>query len=206
MARDGAHGVEVLVLERSAASRFAPGFVVFPGGSLDPGDRALAERWFGSTAEAPRACGVRELYEEAGMLATADGLVASPDHERDIEQVEFDPPPGEAMPQISRWIAPDFLPKRFDARFYALEAPAGLDPIPDGIEIVRGWWADADHVVARSAAGEVSLMWPTFKTLQALRECNTVKDVLALHVPQVEPRFDELEAARRATEGLAGPG
>jgi 8-oxo-dGTP pyrophosphatase MutT (NUDIX family) len=196
--------VEVLVLERSAASRFAPGFVVFPGGSLEPGDEDLAERWFGTTAEAARACGVRELYEEAGMLATADGLVSGPDHERDVEVVEFEPPTAEAMPQISRWIAPEFLPKRFDARFYALEAPAGLDPIPDGIEIVRGWWADADHVVARSAAGEVPLMWPTFKTLQALRECNTVKDVLALNVPQVEPRFDEVEAVRRATEGLPG--
>src|SRR6266571_5289633 len=39
------HGVEVLVLRRSEASRFAPGFVVFPGGAEDPDDDELARRW-----------------------------------------------------------------------------------------------------------------------------------------------------------------
>ena len=31
--RDAADGPEVLVVERSAASRFLPGYVVFPGGA-----------------------------------------------------------------------------------------------------------------------------------------------------------------------------
>jgi 8-oxo-dGTP pyrophosphatase MutT (NUDIX family) len=201
VARDGAEGVEVLVLERSAASRFAPGFVVFPGGALEPGDESLARRWYGTTAEAARACGVRELYEETGILATSRGLVARPDRPRDIEQVEFDPLSPEAMPEMARWIAPEFLPVRFDARFYALAAPPGLEPEPDGIEIGRGWWAEADTVVAQAAAGEAPLMWPTFKTLQALRECLTVADVLALHVPQVEPRPEEVREALRLQGG-----
>ncbi|MEA2556633.1 MAG: hypothetical protein QOG88_171, partial [Actinomycetota bacterium] len=45
--RDGANGLEVLVLERSSASRFLPSYIVFPGGAVDPGDTDLAMRWFG---------------------------------------------------------------------------------------------------------------------------------------------------------------
>ena len=185
MAREGPEGVEVLVLERSAESRFAPGFFVFPGGAVEPADDLLAERWFGSADLAARACAVRELYEEVGILATAEGLVPAPAGA--IETLEFDPPGADAMPEMSRWIAPDMLPVRFDARFYAAAAPADLDPIPDGVEIGRAWWTRADRVIAQAAAGEAPLMWPTFKTLQALRDCATVEDVLALRVEQVEP-------------------
>ena len=46
--REGADAEpEVLVLERGAASRFLPGYVVFPGGAVDDDDAALAARWFG---------------------------------------------------------------------------------------------------------------------------------------------------------------
>ena len=38
VARPGQGGVKVLMLRRSAASRFVPGFLVFPGGAIDPGD------------------------------------------------------------------------------------------------------------------------------------------------------------------------
>jgi 8-oxo-dGTP pyrophosphatase MutT (NUDIX family) len=73
--REGADAPEVLVLERSAASRFLPGYVVFPGGAADDEDAELAVRWFGSPDESARACAVRELAEEAGLLLTRDGIV-----------------------------------------------------------------------------------------------------------------------------------
>ena len=60
------------MLERSAASRFLAGYVVFPGGAVDGGDAVIAERWFGDAAEAARAAGVRELVEEAGLALTAE--------------------------------------------------------------------------------------------------------------------------------------
>jgi 8-oxo-dGTP pyrophosphatase MutT (NUDIX family) len=52
-------GVEVLAVTRADASTFAPGFVVFPGGTIEPGDEALAARLFGDPAEAARACALR---------------------------------------------------------------------------------------------------------------------------------------------------
>ena len=163
------HGVEVLVLRRSEASRFAPGFVVFPGGAVDPDDDELARRWFGSPDERARACAVRELAEEAGLHieATVDEL-----------------------PEIGHWIAPEFLPVRFDARFFAAAADlarGSLEPTPDGLEIVDAWWVRPADLLVAGARGDVPLAWPTVRTLEALAACRSVADVLALQVAQEPP-------------------
>jgi 8-oxo-dGTP pyrophosphatase MutT (NUDIX family) len=185
--RPGAEGggIEVLALRRSGASRFAPGFVVFPGGAIDPEDRELAVRWFGDGEEEARACAVRELSEEAGLLLTGDGLVEIPAEPKGLIE------PGRltagAMPEIGRWIAPDFLPTRFDARFFAMAAPRGITPRPGESEADAVWWATPADLLARHRDGETTLAWPTFKTLEALAGCSTVEQVLALRVEQVPP-------------------
>ena len=81
-------GVEVLMLRRVAAMKFAPGAYVFPGGSVDPADYGAEVGWhgpdpaefgarLGATAEMARAlvcAAVRETFEEAGvLLASAPG-------------------------------------------------------------------------------------------------------------------------------------
>ncbi len=86
-----AEHLEVLLLERHAASAFAPGALVFPGGKLDPMDATLPDacvRWTTPDAWAPRlgvadagqaramlVAAVRETFEEAGVLLAchADG-------------------------------------------------------------------------------------------------------------------------------------
>jgi 8-oxo-dGTP pyrophosphatase MutT (NUDIX family) len=171
------HGVEVLVLRRSEASRFAPGFVVFPGGAEEPGDDELARRWFDSPDERARACAVRELAEETGLriVATIDEL-----------------------PEIGRWIAPEFLPVRFDARFFAAAADlarGSLEPTPDGLEIVDAWWVRPADLLVAGARGDAPLAWPTMRTLEALAACFSVPEVLALRVAQEPP----------ATLGRAAP-
>jgi hypothetical protein len=88
---------------------------------------------------------------------------------------------------MARWIAPEFLQVRFDARFFALAASPETEPTPDGVEIERAWWSPAATVLEAAKQGDASLMWPTVKTLQALTTCRSVEDVLALRVPQVEP-------------------
>ena len=60
VARDGEEGLEVLVLERGASSRFLPGYVAFPGGSTDergPGARPALVRDAGGGS--PRVRGAR---------------------------------------------------------------------------------------------------------------------------------------------------
>jgi 8-oxo-dGTP pyrophosphatase MutT (NUDIX family) len=91
----GAAGVEVLMLRRVAAMKFAPGAYVFPGGSVDPADHEAAVGWhgpdpaefgarLGASAEMARAlvcAAVRETFEEAGVLLAGEpdgGPVADP--------------------------------------------------------------------------------------------------------------------------------
>jgi 8-oxo-dGTP pyrophosphatase MutT (NUDIX family) len=93
-AADG--GTEVFMLRRSRGMAFAPGAHVFPGGSVDSGDRDQAIGWagpsaavFGAALGAPGdearaivSAAVRETFEEVGVLfASADpaGPVVTPD-------------------------------------------------------------------------------------------------------------------------------
>ncbi len=186
LAREGTAGVEVLALMRGMSSRFLPGFVVFPGGVIDEEDEVLAARLFGEVAEAARACALRELYEEAGLLFTASGLERRAPRPP-LGHVAFDPPPAEALVEIARWIAPEALAVRFDARFFAIDAPPGIDAVADGAEIERAWWATPSDLLDAAARGDGPLLWPTRVTLDALSRCRSVDDVLSLRVEQVPP-------------------
>jgi 8-oxo-dGTP pyrophosphatase MutT (NUDIX family) len=87
--------VQVLMLRRTAAMKFAPGAYVFPGGSVDPADYGAEIGWqgpsaaefgarLGASAEVARAlvcAAVRETFEESGVLLAGppgDGPLATP--------------------------------------------------------------------------------------------------------------------------------
>jgi 8-oxo-dGTP pyrophosphatase MutT (NUDIX family) len=75
---------EILLVERSSRLAFAGGATVFPGGKVDPADRALAVHEMARKARegagldpedvAGRIAAVRETLEETGLLV---GLVAA---------------------------------------------------------------------------------------------------------------------------------
>ena len=87
--------LQVLMLRRTAAMKFAPGAYVFPGGSVDPADYGAEIGWqgpsaaefgarLGASAEVARAlvcAAVRETFEESGVLLAGppgDGPLATP--------------------------------------------------------------------------------------------------------------------------------
>jgi 8-oxo-dGTP pyrophosphatase MutT (NUDIX family) len=67
LARDGADGIEVLMLRKNAKLSFG-GMWVFPGGRVDAGE--------GEGEEGARRAAVREAREEADLVVDIDGLVA----------------------------------------------------------------------------------------------------------------------------------
>jgi 8-oxo-dGTP pyrophosphatase MutT (NUDIX family) len=196
-ARDAAAGLEVLVLERAGTSRFLPEYVAFPGGSTEPGDADLAERWFGDRAEEARACAVRELLEEVGLAMTTDGLVEA--GERTLDSLADEPPRPEQLPEIAHWVAPPEVPVRFDARYYALEAPAGLALAPDGVETADAWWAAPTALLEDWRAERRKLYWPTYFTMRTIAPCSTVAELLALRIRTREPGPADLEGVPRST-------
>lgn len=187
-------GPQVLVLERSAASRFLPGYVVFPGGAADTDDADLAARWFGSSEEAARACAVRELAEEAGLALTGGGLVCG----GALEAVDARPPALDQLGELARWVAPRSVPVRFDARYFVVVAGDGPDPTPDGTEAVAAWWVSPRQLLREWEAGARKLYWPTWFTVQALARAETPQDLFALRIRTREPDDGELERLPRS--------
>ena len=195
VARDGDDELEVLVLERGASSRFLPGYVAFPGGSTDAEDRELARRWFGTPEEARRACAVRELVEEVSLVLTEDGFVAG----GTTEAVDAAPPSTGQLAEIAHWVAPPTVPVRFDARYFAVRAPAGLKPRPDGGETADAWWISPRRLLEDWAEGRRRLYWPTFFTVSEISGCGSVDDLFQLRIRTREPDVDELERLPRST-------
>lgn len=196
--REGSAGLELLVIERSRSSRFLPGYVAFPGGATDPGDVDLAVEWFGTSDEVFRACAIRELSEETALVLTVDGMgpIGSWDP---LSPVGMAPPSLEQLPEIAHWIAPQEVPVRFDARYFAVEAIDGLDPTPDGSEAAAAWWITPAELLADHEAGRRKLYWPTFFTLTHLSGCSSVADLLRMRFETREPTQDDVESLPRAT-------
>jgi 8-oxo-dGTP pyrophosphatase MutT (NUDIX family) len=146
--RHGDRGLEVLLLLRGEGASFMPGVWVFPGGTVDPED--------GEGDAGSRACAVRELAEEAGIeLAGPEELVA-----------------------FSHWITPEAVPVRFDTWFYLALAPAHSAPKPDGSETVEAAWWEPQRALDAHRAGDLELVFPTIKQLEALRGYDTSEKLL----------------------------
>jgi 8-oxo-dGTP pyrophosphatase MutT (NUDIX family) len=189
--RDGAGGPEILVLERGERNRFLPGYVVFPGGAVDETDAELARRWFGDEREWERAAGVRELAEEVGLALTARGLVAV-DGDDVLAAVHAAPPAGSQLSQVCHWVAPERVPVRFDARYFAIAAPPAVEPRADGGEAVRAWWTPPQTLFDEWQRGQRRLYWPTWYTVTRLVACADADAIERLRFVAREPDEDEL--------------
>lgn len=173
---------ELLMVERAKAMAFAGGALVFPGGRVDPHDRALAEPLGGDADEtAHRIAAVRETIEEAGL---AIGLTPPPDPaalaalRRALHQEQ---PFGAALADtgaafalgdlvpFARWRPAHAHMRIFDTRFYLARLPADA-PIAsvDRTENTRLLWATAAQVLADADAGRATIIYPTRRNLERL--------------------------------------
>jgi 8-oxo-dGTP pyrophosphatase MutT (NUDIX family) len=194
--REAEGAPEILVIERSPQARFLPGYVAFPGGSVDAEDAALAERWFGSPRQAARACAIRELIEEVGLVPGPDGLrLASADAFDVVASARLDPG---TLHLLAHWVAPPEVPVRFDAQFFTVASPPGLEPAPDGEEAAAAWWVSPASLLDDWSAGACRLYWPTYFTVDALARCETVEELLGLRFETREPDEDELARLPRS--------
>jgi 8-oxo-dGTP pyrophosphatase MutT (NUDIX family) len=147
--RDGADGLELLLVQRNPAQRFMGGYWVFPGGAVDTAE--------GEGDRAHRAAAVRELREEAGVSGIdADELV-----------------------KYSRWITPELVKIRFDTHFFLARAPAGTRARADGVECVDLRWSAPRAALDAHERGQLALVFPTRRHLEELAAFGTVAELFA---------------------------
>jgi 8-oxo-dGTP pyrophosphatase MutT (NUDIX family) len=130
--RDGGSRPRVLMGQRGAAAAFMPSKFVFPGGAVDPGDAAIplasplaadCTARLGAGAAALAAAAIRELWEETGLPLGRPGAwpgAIPADWQGFADRGLV--PDAAGLRYIFRAITPPGRPRRFDARFFLIDA------------------------------------------------------------------------------------
>lgn len=185
---------EVLMVKRRSSSFYASA-LVFPGGLVEASD--AAPHWgahvrggedLDDAARALRIAAYREVHEEVGIILSPDAeqeprglafadLVRARDLKLDLD----------VFAPFGHWITPEAAPKRFDTHFFLARAPVDAAPVVDNDEMVSLEWLAPGNAIARAAAGDYSILFPTLMNLKRLAESNNA--VQALRAARARPVF-----------------
>lgn len=224
--------LQVFMAVRHHQIDFASGAMVFPGGKVSEDDRRHG--WhrridgdlgplnlFGIAA-------IRETFEESGLLiarteqgrgsgrplAGAGIAEALAPHRSAVDRGETSfldlcAAHGlvlalDRLIHFAHWITPEFMPKRFDTHFFVARVPAGQIAAHDGRETTDSEWLAPADGLAREAAGEVTMLFPTRLNLELLVGADGVEcalaDAQARPVVPVMPVLTDDEDNRRWLE------
>jgi UPF0716 family protein affecting phage T7 exclusion/8-oxo-dGTP pyrophosphatase MutT (NUDIX family) len=94
---------------------------------------------------------------------------------------------------FSHWITPLGAPRRYDTRFFVAAAPPEQVPLHDDRETIAHLWVTPAAALEREGRGELEMLLPTIKNLEAISRFNRASDLLAAasaieHVPAIQPR------------------
>ena len=154
--REGRTGPQLLMGQRSAGHSFMPNKFVFPGGRLDRGDYAIApartlaksvERKVIADPRGARAvqpakanalalAALRETFEETGLrIGTASQVIPRTRSQSWASYMATGIAPNlQGLDLVARAITPPYRHKRFDARFFMVDANKLADTDPDALE------------------------------------------------------------------------
>jgi len=194
LVRDGEAGVEVFLMRRHLRAVFTAGAHVFPGGAVDAADHVPGADPFVVAA-------IRECFEESGALLAydADGALADlrdeavaarfaahrlavhggERHLLEVLDEEGLVPAYDTLHFFSRWVTPPGAPRRYDTRFFVAAAPPHQTYVHDDTELIASAWFRPRDALDRFREGELELILPTERSLEALAEHATVAAVLA---------------------------
>lgn len=184
--RDGADGPETLLLRRSVRMRFAPGRWVFPGGAVEDSD-AEAAPWADGAPADPHlvVAGVRETFEESGVLLAPGGQVAAEEDRAAVDAGEVSLAAvlrrhglvldAGMLAPVAHWVTPVIESRRFDTRFLLAALPPGQDARAIPGESDRTEWLRPADALAR----ELPMMPPTLAILRELSGEPSVAAALA---------------------------
>jgi 8-oxo-dGTP pyrophosphatase MutT (NUDIX family) len=95
---------------------------------------------------------------------------------------------------VAHWVTPIGPPRRFDTRFFVALAPTGQVATHDAGETVADQWIRPVDALAAHASGELEMIFPTIRNLQAIAHLRTSHEVLEYarsldDIVRVEPRI-----------------
>lgn len=202
--RNGADGLEVLLLRRTRESGFVPGAYVFAGGRVDEADAdpSLLEH-VDRVRRVPAieywVAAVREVFEETSVLLAVNGAGCgcgdAGAHPRlgDWREALLDDRVGllevlraeelrltlSRMLHFAHWITPLAEPRRYDTHFFLAALPDGCEVRFDAREMTDARWLQPEAALAAFERGALPMVFPTVKTLQALSGHGSVESALA---------------------------
>lgn len=80
---------------------------------------------------------------------------------------------------FAHWITPEGAPRRYDTRFFVAAAPAGQVAAHDAAETIAARWIRPADALAAHREGEIELIFPTIRNLQAIGRFTTTGELLA---------------------------
>jgi 8-oxo-dGTP pyrophosphatase MutT (NUDIX family) len=203
---DGKGEIEVFMMVRHYEIDFNSGALVFPGGSVDKGDRDIIARpelysggGLDEAAVSFRIAAIRETFEESGiLLARPSGSTTLVDAKRASEieaasrallcegkttflKVLTDNAmllTLDGLVPYAHWITPEGMPKRFDTWFFLAAAPPEQAGAHDGKESTDSIWVSPREALAGGESGRFKLPFPTTRNLIKLGKHRTVKSAL----------------------------
>jgi len=210
-------GFEVFLLRRHEKSSFMAGNFVYPGGRVDRSDgskeisclckgitfeeahKILGESIPPDESLAHWVAGIRELFEEAGVLLAYDRLGSPFVIKNQIEQERFlnyrsllqkgkltllqiaqEEEISFALDQLhyyAHWITPEAFSERFNTRFFLALHPVGQEANYDQKETTAGIWITPKKALEGNLKGEVILSPTTLKTLEDLSRFKNMDDL-----------------------------
>lgn len=218
-------GPQVLLVRRRTDVAFAAGAYVFPGGTLDAEDADPEwSSWIampppatlsdvGATEEwSPRAfvvAALRETFEETGVLL-APGVrsaelkaerAALVDGRRTFLSIVSSlgvKLAGDRLVLCARWITPESLSRRYDARFFLAPSPHGIEVAAEAGELVEHLWIEPGTALERYFDGRFPMLFPTARTLGSLGELDAelaawLDHYRAARIVPILPRLRRIE-------------
>ena len=158
-------GPEVYLLRRQASMAFAAGMCVFPGGGVDPRDFYADVAWHGPSPED---------WEEDRRALEAREVSFTSFLERRGLRLRTD-----LLRLWGSWVTPVFEPRRFNARFFVAELPAGQVTRDVSTESEAVVWLPVREAIRAVDAQQMLMLPPTYCTCLEVYDFTRVGDVLA---------------------------
>jgi 8-oxo-dGTP pyrophosphatase MutT (NUDIX family) len=196
--------IEVFMMVRHYEIDFNSGALVFPGGSVDKGDREIINRpelytggeGLDEAALSFRIAAIRETFEESGILLARENgtnTLVSAKRAAEIEAAHraalcegkttfLEVLTGNGMRlaldelvPYAHWVTPEGMPKRFDTWFFLAAAPPEQAGAHDGKESTDSLWLSPHEALAGADSGRFKLPFPTTRNLIKLSRQPNVK-------------------------------